>query len=209
MREIRCGKKAIEGSRDPMILLARAVDPSSRAVRAHVEEKVEAPTRKAAERIARARFAVYGTSLYPDATGTLRLSWGTVEGWEENGQTIAPYTNFGQAFPRHTGRAPFALPESWLAAKDRLALDTQLNFVTTNDIVGGNSGSPVFDRDLRIVGLAFDGNLPSLAGDYGFDATVNRCVAVDVRALTHALDRIYGARRLLDEILGPQASAAR
>lgn len=203
------GKKAIEESQDPMILLAQAVDPASRAVRAHVEEKVEAPTRKAAERIARARFAVYGTSLYPDATGTLRLSWGTVKGWEENGEAIAPYTNFGQAFPRHTGRAPFALPESWLAAKDRLALDTPLNFVTTNDIVGGNSGSPVFDRNLRIVGLAFDGNLPSLAGDYGFDETVNRCVAVDVRALTHALDKIYGAHRILDEILGRKASAAR
>jgi hypothetical protein len=203
------GARAIAASKDPMIALARAVDPEARAIRKVVEDRVEAPTRRAAELIARARFAVYGTGLYPDATGTLRLSFGTVRGWEENGKTIAPYTTFGEAFSRATGRDPFALPQSWLAAKDRLALATPFDLVTTNDIVGGNSGSPLFDRDLNIVGLVFDGNLPSLGGDYGFDETVNRTVAVDVRALTQALDRIYGAKRLLDEIRGPTVAKAR
>jgi hypothetical protein len=194
------GKPAVDASKDPMIELARAVDPDARAVRRSYEDGVEAVVQKNSELIAKARFLLLGTSVYPDATGTLRISYGQVRGWEENGTPVSPFTTFGGAFERATGREPFLLPPSWLKAKSNIDLKTPLNFVTTNDIIGGNSGSPVIDRDARIVGLIFDGNIHSLGGDYFYAPKDNRAVAVDSRALVEALDKIYGARRIVDEL---------
>jgi hypothetical protein len=204
------GKAAVDASQDPMIAFARAVDPDSRAVRKMYEDEIESLVKKGSETIARARFAVEGASGYPDATFTLRLSYGVVKGWTEGQRVVPPFTTLAGAFARHTGRDPFALPASWLEAKPRLALDTRLNFAATTDIIGGNSGSPVVDRDGRIVGLVFDGNIWSLGGNYDFDEKLNRTVAVDTAAITHVLDRVYGATRILEELLpGRKPQAAR
>ncbi|MDQ6684726.1 MAG: S46 family peptidase [Pseudomonadota bacterium] len=203
------GKAAIDASDDPMIALARALDPAARAIRKRYESEVEGPLNQQEELLARARFAVLGEATYPDATFTLRLSYGAVEGYREKGQRVAPFTTFAGLYARHTGAEPFALPPSWLAAQSRLRLDTPMNFVTSNDIIGGNSGSPVINRRGEVVGLVFDGNIQSLGGDYGFDETVNRTVAVHSAALLEALDKVYGARRLVQEIAGPPAASGR
>lgn len=158
--------------------------------------------RKNSELIAQARFAQHGTHTYPDATFSLRLSYGAVKGWTEQGQVVPAFTTLGGAFARHTGADPFALPAAWLAAKDRLDLTQPMNFLTDNDIVGGNSGSPVIDRHGQIVGLAFDGNLPSIGGSYGFDERRNRLVAVHSGFMLEALRQVYGAETLLEEISG-------
>ena len=196
------GKAAIDASKDSMIELARALDADARAIRTRVETEVDGPLKQAQEKLARARFAVYGTSNYPDATFTLRLSYGVVKGYVEDGNVVQPFTTIAGAFERHMGAEPFALPASWLAAKGRLGGRVPFNFVTTNDIIGGNSGSPVVNRQGEIVGLVFDGNIQSLGGDYGFDEAANRTVAVHSAALLEALDKVYGARRLVDEIRG-------
>jgi len=198
------GKSAIAASKDPMIELVRLVDTDARAVRKRYEDEIESALDKAHEAIAKARFEIYGTSRYPDATFTLRLSYGAVRGWHERGVEIAPFTSFAGAFERHTGEAPFALPASFLKAKSRLPLQTPFNFVTTNDIIGGNSGSPVINQRAEIVGLIFDGNIHSLGGDYGFDERKNRAVAVHSSAILVALDQIYGAKRLAHELRGKQ-----
>ncbi len=195
------GKGAVDGSQDPMIVLARAIDPDSRAVRLMYEDEIESVVKKGSEAIARARLAIEGTSGAPDATFTLRLSYGTVKGWTEGKKVIPPFTDFAGAFERETGREPYALPRSWLDAKPRLDLQVPFNFVATTDIIGGNSGSPVVDRDGRLVGLVFDGNIWSMGGNYGFDEKVNRTVAVDTAAIIQALDRIYGATRVLEELV--------
>ena len=195
------GKAAVDASLDPMIVLARAIDPDSRAVRRMYEDEIESVVKKGSEAIARARIAVEGTSGYPDATFTLRLSYGTVKGWTEGKKVVPPFTTFAGAFERHTGREPFALPRSWLDARPRLDLQVPLNFVATTDIIGGNSGSPMVDRDGRLVGLVFDGNIGSLGGNYGFDEKVNRTVAVDTAGILQALDKVYGANRVLEELV--------
>ena len=194
------GKKAIEASKDPMIQLAALVDPDARAIRKTYEEQVEAVIRKNSELVAQARFEVYGTGIYPDATGTLRLSFGSVKGYMEDGKQVAPITAMGDTFARHTGEDPFALPRSWLAAQKDLTATTPMNFVTTNDIIGGNSGSPVINKDAEVIGLVFDGNIQSLGGDYGFDESVNRTVAVHSEALIEALKKVYKADRVLEEL---------
>ena len=196
------GKAAVDTSRDPMILLARSFDADARAIRQKMETEVEGPLLQQQELLARARFAVYGQGNYPDATFTLRLSYGTVKGYTENGAEVPPFTTIAGAFERHTGAEPFALPRSWLAARKSLATDVPMNFVTDNDIIGGNSGSPVVNHKGEVVGLVFDGNIHSLGGDYGFDAAVNRTVAVHSQALIEALGKVYGARRLVHEITG-------
>ncbi|MCC6394809.1 MAG: S46 family peptidase [Bryobacterales bacterium] len=194
------GKAALAASHDPMIALAELVDPHAREIRKKMEDEVESALTISEESLAKARFAVYGKSIYPDATFTPRLTYGQVKGWEEKGRAVPPFTNLGGAFERATGRFPFALPESWLRAKTKLNLQTPFNFVTTNDIIGGNSGSPVIDRNAELVGLIFDGNIHSLGGDYGFDAALNRAVAVDSAAILEALDKVYGAGRVLGEL---------
>jgi hypothetical protein len=174
-------------------------------VRKRYEDDVEAVVKEKGELIAKAKFEIYGTSVYPDATFTLRLSYGQVKGWNENGTEVAPITTFGGAFARDTGKDPFALPKSWLSAKGRLNLETPFDFCTTNDIIGGNSGSPVINKEGEVIGLIFDGNLPSLGGDYGFDETSNRAVAVHSAALVESLDKVYGAKRIVDELKGTAA----
>ena len=194
------GLAAVEASTDPMIQFARLIDPMAREVRKNYEDHIESILKKNSELIAKAQFAVFGTKTYPDATFTLRLSYGQVKGYKENGKMIKPITNVGGVFDRHTGSDPFALPDSWLKAKGRLDLKTGMNFCSTNDIIGGNSGSPVINKSAEVVGLIFDGNIQSLGGDYGFDPTVNRAVAVHSGVILHALDNIYHARRLIEEL---------
>ncbi len=199
------GKKAVEASEDPMIRLAALVDPDARAVRKNYEENIESVIRKNSELIAKAKFEVYGTGIYPDATSSLRLSYGAVKGYMEGGQKVAPITTMAGAYERHTGEEPFALPRTWLDAKGKLKLSTPMNFVSTNDIIGGNSGSPVINKEAEIVGLVFDGNIQSLGGDFGFDESVNRTVSVHSDALLEALQKVYGASRVLEELRPPSA----
>jgi hypothetical protein len=198
------GQAAIDASKDPAILLYKALDPHARAIRKQVEDELNAVLNKAHERIAAARFATQGTGTYPDATFTLRLSYGAVSGWtDEAGKAVPAFTTFGGVFDLATGVEPYALPPTWLAAKKALDPKTPFNMVTTNDIIGGNSGSPVFNQKHEVVGLIFDGNLDSLAGAYGFDGRRNRAVAVHSSALLEALRTVYGAGRVADEITAP------
>ncbi|XXF81425.1 S46 family peptidase [Myxococcaceae bacterium GXIMD 01537] len=194
------GKAAIAASQDPMIQLAVLVDPDARAVRKNFEENIESVIRKNSELIAKAKFEAYGTGIYPDATFSLRLSYGTVKGYLEDGKKVEPITAMADTFGRHTGEDPFALPKTWLDAQKKLKPGTAMNFASTNDIIGGNSGSPVINKDAEIVGLIFDGNIQSLGGDYGFDESVNRAVSVHSDAIMEALSKIYGATRVVDEL---------
>jgi hypothetical protein len=195
------GQSAVDASSDPMIRFAATINDDLLAVRKDYEARVDAPTRAAAEKIAKARFAIYGTSVDPDATFTLRLTYGTVKGFEDaEGNFVQPYTNIGGLFERATGAPPYALPESWLKAKSSLNLSTQMNLSTTNDTTGGNSGSPMIDEDANIVGLLFDGNIFSLGGDYGYDAAKNRSIAVDSRGLLEGMRNVYHLDRIVDEI---------
>jgi hypothetical protein len=194
------GKQAVSASQDPMIKLALLVDPDARAVRKNFEENIESVIRKNSELVAKAKFEVYGTNVYPDATFSPRVSYGSVQGYMENGKKVNPITVMSGTFERHTGEDPFALPKSWLDAKGKLKLSTPMNFVTSNDIIGGNSGSPMINKNGEIIGLVFDGNIQSLGGDFGFDPTVNRTVAVHSDAILEALQKVYGATRVLDEL---------
>ena len=194
------GKAAVDASLDPMIRFARAVDADARATRKRYEDEVEAPIAAAAERIAAARFKAYGTNVYPDATFTLRLNYGTVQGWVENGVPVEPFTRLGRAFERATGASPFKIPAGWIKAKEQLDMRTPFCISTNNDIVGGNSGSPLIDGAGRIVGLMFDGNIHSIAGHYGFNSANNRAIAVHPAIIREALDKVYGAKSLLTEL---------
>ncbi len=190
----------IEASADPMIRLALDIDEKARALRKRFEDEVEAPTDLAYEKIAKARFAIQGTTDYPDATFTLRVSYGAHEGWNEKGVDVRPWTTVSELFPRVTGDAPFRLPDSWADAKEMMAGDTKFNFVGTTDIVGGNSGSPIIDKDGKLVGLAFDGNIHSISGSYWFDRELNRTVAVHPEVMLESLRSIYKADHLLEEM---------
>jgi hypothetical protein len=194
------GKMAVDASLDPMIGFARAVDHDARAIRKRYEDEVEAPIAAAAQRIAAARFNAYGTNVYADATFTLRLNYGTVQGWIEYGTPIDPFTHLGRAFERATGASPFKIPDRWMKVKDQLDLRTPFCISTNNDIVGGNSGSPLIDGDGKIVGLMFDGNIHSIAGHFRFDPATNRAIAVHPAIIREALDKVYGEKSLLTEL---------
>jgi hypothetical protein len=194
------GKAAVDASLDPMIELARAIDADARAIRKRYDDEVEAPIAAAAERIAAARFKAYGTNVYPDATFTLRLNSGTVQGWVENGTVIEPFTRLGRSFERATGASPFKMPDSWMKVKSQLDMSTPFCISTNNDIVGGNSGSPMIDAQGRIVGLMFDGNIHSIAGHYWFNPANNRAIAVHPAIIREALDKVYGEKLLLTEL---------
>ena len=196
------GTAAINASTDPFIRLALAVDADSRELRQRFEAEVESVDDRQGGLLAQARFARDGTRVYPDATFSLRLSYGVVKGWEERGVQITPYTDFGGLFRRATGAPPFSLPPSWLRRQPTLDMSQRLNFVTTHDITGGNSGSPVINRAGDVVGLIFDGNLLSLGGDYLYDESVNRAVSVHSGAIVAALREVYAAEGLADELLG-------
>jgi hypothetical protein len=194
------GAIAITAYHDSLIDFARTLDVPARAVRTDSENHVNAVITKNAALIAKARFALEGKATYPDATFTLRLSYGAVAGYEENGRTVTPTTNFAGAYAHATGRDPFKLPDSWVKAQKSVDANAQLNFVSTNDIIGGNSGSPVIGRNGEAIGLIFDGNIQSLGGDFGYDAGQNRAIAVDVTGITEALKSIYHADRLVEEL---------
>lgn len=199
------GKAAIEASDDPMIKLALAVDADARALRKEREDQVEGVEAANYALIARALFEEKGDSIYPDATFTLRLAFGAVKGYSVDGKAIPPYTNVAGAFEHekaHGAQPPYKLPPSWHEARDagRLDLTAAFNFVSTADIIGGNSGSPVVNRDGEVVGLIFDGNIQSLVLDFGYDDAVARAVSVDSRGITEALRSVYRADELLKEL---------
>ncbi len=194
------GAAALDAAHDPMIEFARSVDAPARAVRKSYEDEVEAPVDAAAEKIARARFRVYGTSVPPDATFTLRLNVGTVQGWKEDGHEVEPFTHLARLFERATGEEPFRIPDSWLRVRSALDPQTRFDLSTSNDIVGGNSGSPLIDTAGRLVGLMFDGNIHSIAGSFWFDPALNRAVAVDPAIMFEALRKVYQADGLLAEL---------
>lgn len=197
------GATALKDSPDPMIAFATLVDPVARRLRRIFDESGETE-QEAYGQIARARFALKGNEIYPDATGTLRLSFGEVSGYEEDGKTIPAFTTFAGLYQRATdrqNREPFDLPPRWIDRHDRLNLETRFNFVTTADVVGGNSGSPVVNEAGELVGLIFDGNIESLAGDFAYSDQQCRSVAVDAAGIIEALDKMYDAKPLVDELV--------
>lgn len=194
------GAAAIEASRDPMIRFAKLVDDEARRIRKQYEDEVEAPVDAAAEQIAALRFKTYGTSVYPDATFTLRLNYGTIQGWNEAGKPIPPFTYLDRLFERATGRDPFRVPDSWLKVKDKLDPRTPFNVSGNNDIVGGNSGSALINVRGEVVGLMFDGNIHSISGSYWFDAEKNRSIGVHPAIMREALTKVYDARAIATEL---------
>ena len=194
------GAAAVDASTDPAIVLARTIDQHARAVRTRYENEVEAVEKRNAELLAQARFALKGTSVYPDATFSLRLSHGTIRGWQEKGQAVPPFTTFAGLYARATDFDPFKLAPRWVAAKGALDMDTRFNQVSTNDIIGGNSGSPLINAKGELVGLVFDGNIRSLGGAYFFDEAVNRTVSVHPAAMVAALKTVYKAEALATEL---------
>jgi len=198
------GEAAVAASDDSMIVLARRLDPMRRELVKWTEDNIQSVEQKAGEQIGKARFAAYGKTTYPDATFTLRLSYGQVKGYPMNG-TKAPYkTTFYGLYDRATSfdfDGPFDLPSRYKEGRSKLDLSTPLNFVTSNDVIGGNSGSPVINRNGEIVGLIFDGNIESLVGDFVYDPEKNRSVAVHTAAVTEVLRKLYGTGKLVDELL--------
>lgn len=206
------GPTAVEASPDPLIALMRAIDPVARRYRKQYDDQVDSVERRDGAAIARVRFSHGGFNQPPDATFTLRLSYGAVEGYLDNGKKIPYCTTFAGGFQHaadHNNQPPYQLPESWTKARPKLALTTPLNFVSTADIIGGNSGSPTVNTRGEIVGIIFDGNIQSLPWNFAYDDKVARAVHVDARAIQEALRTIYGASALADELAGAQNAAAR
>jgi hypothetical protein len=199
------GLKAGKAANDPMIQLALLVDEPSRAIRARYEQEVEEPLRQAYAKIADARFQQLGTSVYPDATFTLRLAFGTVKGFEEKGQVVPPWTLMGGTFDHaddHGNVYPFKLPESWHKHKAKLDADVPFNFISTADIIGGNSGSPIVNRAGEIVGIIFDGNMYSLVLNFVYSDEQARAVSVHSAGIMEALRKVYDAKELVAELGG-------
>ncbi|MDB5357716.1 MAG: Peptidase [Phycisphaerales bacterium] len=197
------GRAAIEASDDPMIRQARQIDQRARAVRKIAEQQVEEPMRQAYARIADARFKALGTGTYPDATFTLRLAFGTVRGYGEGSEQIPPFTTIAGAYQHaadHANLPPFRLPHSWVAARDKLDPNVPFNFISTADIIGGNSGSPVVNRAGDLVGIIFDGNIDSLGLDFVYTDQKARAVSVHSAAIIEALRKVYNAAPLADEL---------
>jgi len=203
------GKAAVDSSTDPLIVLMRFEDAEARAVRKRFDDEVDAVVRRDGATIARARFAQTGFTQPPDATFTLRLSYGTVKGYEENGKKIPYFTTIGGAFQHaeeHGGKPPYNLGVSWPKMKSKLKLDTPLNYVSTADIIGGNSGSPTVNKAGEVVGIIFDGNIQSLVLDFYYEDRQARAVHVDSRGIIEALRKIYGADGLANELTGSKAA---
>jgi len=197
------GKAAVDASNDPMIQVARTVDARSRELRRMYETQIDEPLTQAYSKIANATFKTMGSETYPDATFTLRLSYGTVKGFTENGKQIPWATSMAGTFEHaaeHNNQPPFNLPQSWIAKKSAIKGTTPFDFVSTADIIGGNSGSPVVNRAGEFVGIIFDGNLESLPWDYQFDDRVGRAVAVDSAAILEALRTVYAATNVVNEL---------
>ena len=204
------GKTAVDASTDPLIVVMRAIDPEARAVRKEFEDKVDSVVRRNGTAIAKVRFAQSGFTQPPDATFTLRLSYGAVKGYQENGKAIPFATNIGGAYEHaaeHGSQPPYNLPESWIKSKSNLDLKTPLNFVSTADIIGGNSGSPTVNKKGEVVGIIFDGNIESLPWNFAYSDKQGRAVSVDSRGIQEALRKVYGATALADELMGMKEAA--
>jgi hypothetical protein len=200
------GRKGIDSHDplDPMIDLASSIDKEARAVRKRYEEEVVAVERANYAKIAHALFEEQGTKLYPDATFTLRLSYGAVKGYREKGKWVTPFTTLGGLYARSNQfhhAFPYNLPPRWTSRRAALNPKTPFNFVSTNDIVGGNSGSPTINKNRELVGLIFDGNIQSLVGNFEFDESVNRSISVDVRGMLEVLRKVFKADALADELM--------
>jgi len=199
------GAQAIETSTDPMIQLALRIDQDSRALRKRYEDHVQGVERANYALIAKAIFELKGTATYPDATFTLRLSYGTVKGYQENGRPLTPFTNFRGFYERsaqHANKPPYQLTQRWVERKSKLDLAIPFNFVSTVDIIGGNSGSPVVNRRGELVGLIFDGNIHSLVWNFLYDDEKGRAIAVHSQGIMEALTKIYQADALVKELRG-------
>jgi len=194
------GKAAVDASTDPMIVYARKIDPNARLLEQKYNATVDGPITAAQAMLADARFAAYGNTLYPDATFTLRISYGKVLGWNERGTMVPTRTYLGGTYARATGSEPFDLAPSFVTHRSKIDPKVTYDFVTTNDIIGGNSGSPVIDREGKVIGAAFDGNIHSIGGAYGYDPVLNRTVVVSTAAVEEALKTIYPAPALLVEL---------
>jgi hypothetical protein len=212
------GKAAIEASTDPLIKVMRDIEPESRSARKQYDDEIDAVVRRDGGTIAKIRFATEGTASYPDATFTLRLSYGVVRGYSENGEGTTPkgtklpyFTTMGGAFQHaaeHGNKDPYKLADSWMKEKSKIKLDTPINVVETADIIGGNSGSPVVNRAGDLVGIIFDGNIQSLPWNFVYDDSIGRSLHVDSRGILEALRDIYGAKALADELTGKTATSS-
>ncbi len=201
------GAKAIEKSEDPLIVMMRSIEREARAARKTYDDDVDSVTRRYGAVIAQARFAAHGSSEPPDATFTLRLSYGAVRGYTENNKPVPYFTTLGGTYQHaaaHNNQPPWLLPESWTKNKRKLLLRTPFNFVSTPDIIGGSSGSPVVDKTGELVGIIFDGNIYSLPWTFQYSDKIGRSIAVDARGIQEALRKIYGASALADELMGPK-----
>jgi hypothetical protein len=190
----------------------KAVEPDALAVRKTFDDKVDSVVRRDGTLIAKARFAQSGYTQPPDATFTLRLSYGAVKGFKENGKDIPYFTTMGGAYEHaaeHNNQLPYKLPDTWMSSKSKLDLKTPLNFVSTPDIIGGNSGSPTVNKQGEVVGIIFDGNIESLPWQFAYGDVQGRAVSVDSRGIQEALRKIYGATALADELSGTKAEAAK
>jgi len=206
------GEAAIEASSDPLIVAMRAIEPDALAVRKQFDDKIDSVVRRDGTIIAKARFAQSGFSQPPDATFTLRLSYGVVKGYKENAKDIPYFTAMGGAYEHaaeHNNEAPYKLPESWMSAKSKLDLKTPFNFVSTADIIGGNSGSPTVNKQGEVVGIIFDGNIESLSANFAYSDVPSRAVSVDSRGIQEALRKIYGAGALADELSGTKGNSTK
>ena len=197
------GKKAVEASNDPLIVLARDIDAEARQYRRRYEEEVVGVERTAYGKLARVLFEKEGTGIYPDATFTPRLSYGAVKSYRENGKTVKPFTYYSGLYERSAqngNKFPYNLAPRWAERKGEVDMKVPFNFITTNDIIGGNSGSPTFNREMELLGLIFDGNIQSLVGNFYYDESVNRAISVDSRGMLEALRKVYGAKEVADEL---------
>ena len=196
------GEAAIAASDDPLIRYVLRTDPTARVLRKQVDDRVAAPIQGAQARIAKARFAIYGASVYPDATFTLRLSYGKIDGWTIHDHTVPPFTYFKGLYERATGKPPFQLTQRWIEAQPKLNPDTVFDISNSTDIIGGNSGSPLINGRGEVIGAIFDGNIYSLGGAFAYDPQVNRAVAVSTASITEALEKVYGDQELVRELEG-------
>jgi hypothetical protein len=198
------GSRMVNSGDDPMIELAKTIDDEARKVRKRYEEEVVAVERGNYAKVARALFEQQGTKMYPDATFTLRLSYGAVKGYQENGKFVPPFTTLGGLYARSAKfnrQFPYNLPPRWTAKRSAVNLRTPFNFVSTNDIIGGNSGSPTINKKGELVGLIFDGNIQSLVGNFDYDESVNRAISVDSRGMIEILRKVFGANEVANELL--------
>jgi hypothetical protein len=201
-RLYKASPEEIRKAKDPMIELARMVDDEARRLRRTMEEQGEIKNQAYAQ-IAKTKFDVLGTSIYPDATFTLRLAFGPVKGYEENGKKIPFETTMAGLYERaaeHNSKPPFDIPPLWQKKKSKLDLKTPFNFVSTADIIGGNSGSPVINKNAEVVGLIFDGNIYSLVLDFAYEDKMARAVSVHSSAIVEALRKVYDAKDLANEL---------